>query len=180
MTDQGNHSGIYRELSRQAHQFNYLLATMRLYVQLGLRKNNLPEDLKENLGIMLDLLSESKELIGDMHTREQSLFKRFATLEEGFYIVSLDGHMLDCNESFRKILGYNNGEELAGMQPSFLWHDPQELEQFIHILNSEGIIRDMQVSLNKADGQKIVINTNAFLLTKGNGQRNYFVYTVSV
>jgi len=49
-----------------AHDFNNMMAVIKLYAQLGLRNPSINDEMKENLNIILDQAAMAKRLIDQM------------------------------------------------------------------------------------------------------------------
>lgn len=65
---------------------------------------------------------------------------------------TLDGLILDCNESFARILGYDSKDEVIGMNAKDLYWHPQERQGLITRLSEKGALANTELMLKKKNG----------------------------
>ncbi len=90
-------------------------------------------------------------------TREQThdtagLEKVVADFPVGVYRTTPDGEFLYANRALADILGYESVEALTEKKPSDLYPDPRDRERWSRRLREEGLVRNVQLRLRRADG----------------------------
>jgi diguanylate cyclase (GGDEF)-like protein/PAS domain S-box-containing protein len=81
-------------------------------------------------------------------------------LQEGIYITSERGEILDANPGFLSIFGVSSLEELAGYQASDLLVDPCRRELQRTMLERDGAVREFELQVRRPDGQlRTVLDT---------------------
>ncbi len=93
--------------------------------------------------------------------REMEAFytELFARLEEGVYLRTPDGRLLDANPAMVSLLGYNSKEELLGVN----WHDLETAETSV-------ALRSGETALRRKDGAVGVFHGSAVPILDNNGQ----------
>ena len=89
---------------------------------------------------------------------EQEMFKdpeAYKSLVEnvniGIFQTTVDGRLIQANNSFVRILGYKSMKEIINMPVQNLYKDPKDRERFISILKTQGQISNFEVFSTKAD-----------------------------
>jgi two-component system, sensor histidine kinase and response regulator len=93
--------------------------------------------------------------------RYRLLFERSLA---AIYRSTLDGKILDCNESFATLLGYATTKEAMEVAPEaffFNWHDR---ERFVAELSISRLIRNYEGCLRRADGKPLWMLTNVSIV----------------
>ena len=78
----------------------------------------------------------------------------FQGSNDAIYLTSVDGKFEDVNDAFLKLFGYEKDEALANNVKSF-YRNPADRENFQKIIESDGSIRDYELTLIKSDGSEI-------------------------
>jgi PAS domain S-box-containing protein len=81
----------------------------------------------------------------------------------GLYTTSLTGKLLDCNEVFVKLLGYNNKSELIGTQASALYQTSSDRNVLVEDLRKHKILNDYESVFVRKDGSIIYLLENIYL-----------------
>lgn len=107
-------------------------------------------------------------------SEEGSLAPRYRLLFEhnlaGVYCTTLDGTILDCNESLASLLGYDSREEVIRQGARDLYLASQDRQFFIDKLIAEGVLTNSELTLRRKDGHAIHILENVVLLPDDNGE----------
>src|SRR6202007_3112582 len=86
----------------------------------------------------------------------------FETLQEGIYITTPDGQILDANPALVHMLGYDSKEELLQRKVPDSLLDPAERKTLMQLAESEPMVRGRETTLLRKDGTSIVcLNTAA-------------------
>ena len=78
----------------------------------------------------------------------------FEGSKDAIYLTSVDGKFEDVNDAFLKLFGYEKDEVLTNNVKSF-YKNPADRENFQKIIESDGSIRDHELTLIKSDGSEI-------------------------
>ena len=79
----------------------------------------------------------------------------FETIQEGVYLSTPDGTLLEVNPALVRMLGYSSREELLAVNAGDLYADPDERASFARDLELHGAVRDRQLTLLRKDGNPI-------------------------
>jgi PAS domain S-box-containing protein len=98
---------------------------------------------------------------------ENSAEKRYRTLIDnnvaGIFQSSLEGVLLDCNQAFCDMLGYEGREEMMGMTTSALYFNNESRNEFITELRRKGRLINYEIELRRKDGSRIYCLENTHL-----------------
>ncbi len=98
-----------------------------------------------------------------------ALEQRYRVLFEhnlaGVYRTTLDGRILDCNESLVSMLGYGSREELLSCRALDLYLAPADREAFLARLRKTGVLTNSELRLRRKDGTPIHILENVLLVS---------------
>jgi len=85
--------------------------------------------------------------------RDPATLRRFVEkLQEGIYVTSSSGELLDANPALLEILGYDSVEALQAAPVGELYCDPLRRKEELEILSREGEVREFELDLRTADG----------------------------
>jgi PAS domain S-box-containing protein len=82
----------------------------------------------------------------------------------GVYRTSLDGHIMDCNEAFAKVLGYASREEISAHPMLDFYFDPHEREALVARLVVEHTLLNLELCLKRKDGSPVWVLANKNLV----------------
>jgi len=88
----------------------------------------------------------------------------------GVYCTTLDGRILDCNESLATMLGYGSREELLSQHASALYFEPADREDFLARLRRTGLLSNSELRLRRKDGRAVFILENVNLVADAAGR----------
>jgi diguanylate cyclase (GGDEF)-like protein/PAS domain S-box-containing protein len=81
-------------------------------------------------------------------------------VEEGVYITTTDGAILDANPAFLHMFGVRSVRELANYTVEQLQVDPQRRQEELALLATAGSVRDFELELRRPDGEvRTVLDT---------------------
>ena len=81
----------------------------------------------------------------------------------GVFRQDLDGRILQCNRAFAEIFGYDEPEEMAGLQGDEIFPTPESRETFVEHVQEEGAVINHELLLRKRSGNPVWILVNAAL-----------------
>ncbi len=96
--------------------------------------------------------------------RFRNLFERNLA---GVYRTALDGRIIDCNESFARMLGYASREEVRGRNGRDFYPEPGDRDAFLARLREEGSLTNSEVRLRRKDGGAVWVLENVHLIEEG-------------
>lgn len=100
-------------------------------------------------------------------TRYRQLFERNLA---GVYRSAPDGRILDANEAFARILGWEDQHQLIGRNWSEILFDPSEREELMKMLGDARKISGLEFCLRKRDGTPVWVIENMTLIDEGEGE----------
>ncbi|HWR36855.1 MAG TPA: GAF domain-containing protein [Clostridia bacterium] len=87
----------------------------------------------------------------------------FEEVQEGVFISTPDGCMLDCNDAFVRMLGYQSRAEVLALDiPTQLYHSPLHRRIYTDCIAVSGYVRNYEVVLRRKDGSRLTVLENSF------------------
>ena len=87
----------------------------------------------------------------------------FEQVQEGVFISTPEGRLLDCNDAFVRMLGYDNRDEVLKLDiPSQLYSDPDVRPGLLRDLEQKGYLRSFELILRRKDGSTIPVLETSF------------------
>jgi PAS domain S-box-containing protein len=120
-------------------------------------------------GVSWDI-TEGKRAEEALRTSEQRYRQLFQRNLAGVFQGTLDGHILDCNDAYARILGYDSREEILRLEKLDYFYDPREGMAAATILQREGSQTNFEVRLKRRDGSPVSVLANVSLAQMGEGQ----------
>lgn len=106
-------------------------------------------------------ITERKRAEDAMRESERKFHETVVNLDEGFYSVTLDGVLLEHNQSFNRILGFDGSADMRGLRlPDFL-QNPEERHEYLQTLTVNGSISNYQINAKTQSGEKITVIASA-------------------
>ena len=96
--------------------------------------------------------------------RHRLLFERNLA---GVYRTTLGGRILECNDAFAHMLGFESKEELLDFRAEDLYHDPEERPRFIANIREQGGASSLELCLRRKDGRPVWLLESVHLLESG-------------
>jgi diguanylate cyclase (GGDEF)-like protein/PAS domain S-box-containing protein len=105
-------------------------------------------------GFMVDITrrKETEDRLQESETRYRSLFDHVPV---GLYRTTPGGPLLDGNKALAQILGYPSREALVAADAGDLYVDPSDRDRWKARVESEGLVKDFEMQLRRADGSVI-------------------------
>jgi len=131
-------------------------------IYLALRQRS-AERRAQKMTALLGNLNQSEKALRQSEQRYRLLFERNLA---GLYRSTLDGRVLDCNQSFARIFGYASREEVLGLpgRAQEFYSSPSEREVFVSELQEKKVLNNLEIRLRRKDGSSVWVLENASLL----------------
>jgi PAS domain S-box-containing protein len=111
-------------------------------------------------------------VLKDLTSRRQAENKYrtlFEKAHEGVFISTPDGDLLDFNDAFMRILGYDNHEELCLVDAKDVYVDPADRERLKRLLHEYGEVNDFEFQLRRRDGEIRTAQESSFVTRDSKG-----------
>lgn len=132
---------------------------------------------KTLFGIVKDVTSEIE--------REHALVesqKRYKQLFElnlaGVYKTHVDGTILECNESFAKMLGYDRVEDVVNLNTNEIYYHDGHRDAYVKELKEQKYLSNYLTIIKRKDGRRLILNNNVSIVPDENGEENWIVGTL--
>jgi PAS domain S-box-containing protein len=87
----------------------------------------------------------------------------FEQVQEGVFVATPDGDLLDCNNAFVTMLGYSSRDELMALDMGSVLHAvPDEREAFRREIEAHNYVRNFEITLRRKDGTLLVVAQSCF------------------
>ncbi len=93
----------------------------------------------------------------------------------GVLHTTVGGRIIDCNEAFVRMLGYETKAELHGVRVPQLYYDPADRDRMLGLLSSRKFLSDYEVCLRRRDNSRCWTITNIRLLDSSAGEVGGFL-----
>ncbi len=154
--------GMRRPRTYTAHDRSFLKAAAS---QLGMAA--------ENRRLVHQLLRSVHDLM-ETKAVEERYKTLFEHMQEGVFVSSDQGRILDCNEAFVHMLGYSSKEELLQVDVSErLYASPEDRRKFLELMERHGFVRNFEFTLKRRDGSQINVIESSFATRNPDGSSQY-------
>ena len=89
--------------------------------------------------------------------------------QAGTFITNLKGQLIDCNESFVKIFGYQSKEEMLQVNALSFYENVDARLKYLSQLSEQGFVRGYNVKARRKDGSVIYYAINSDFFTDEGG-----------
>ncbi|HYW40430.1 MAG TPA: GAF domain-containing protein [Terriglobales bacterium] len=87
----------------------------------------------------------------------------FEQAQEGVFVATLDGELLDCNDAFVTMLGYSSRDELMALDMGSVLHAvPEEREAFRKEIEAHNYVRNFEITVRRKDGTLLTVAQSCF------------------
>jgi PAS domain S-box-containing protein len=95
----------------------------------------------------------------------------FEQAQEGVFVATLDGDLLDCNDAFVTMLGYSSRDELMALDLGSVLHSvPEEREAFGREIEAHNYVRNFEITVRRKDGTLLTVAQSCFATRDPDGQ----------
>jgi PAS domain S-box-containing protein len=94
----------------------------------------------------------------------------FEQAQEGVFVATLDGDLLDCNDAFVTMLGYGSRDELMALDmQSVLQAVPEERAAFRQEIEAHNYVRNFEITVRRKDGTLMAVAQSCFATRDAHG-----------
>ena len=109
--------------------------------------------------------------ITERRAAEQKYRSLFEQVQEGVFVTTPSGNLLDCNDAFVRMLGYPNRESLLGRNVDTEFYTSREQRvTFRREVEAHNFVRDFEVSLRRKDGTELTAVESSFAIRDEDGK----------
>ncbi|HEV2196620.1 MAG TPA: PAS domain S-box protein [Candidatus Acidoferrum sp.] len=95
--------------------------------------------------------------VSALRRNETRFTELFETLQEGIYITTPDGRILDVNPALVRMLGYESKDDLLKRQVPEILLDPAERKALMQQAETQPLVAGREITLLRKDGGSIVV-----------------------
>jgi two-component system sensor histidine kinase/response regulator len=114
-------------------------------------------------------ITERKEAEARLHASEGTFRRYVERSAAGFLRNTLDGELLECNDSLVRMLGYASQPDLKAHNISDLYLDLGDRQRVLDLLKQDGVLSDYELRLKRQDGSLVWALINLTLVTAVGG-----------
>lgn len=121
------------------------------------------------LGFLFDISKRrnAEQALQESERRYRSLVDHVPI---GLYRSTPQGNLLDGNRTLAQILGFPSREALLAHAAHDFYVDPQDRERWKGLMETEGVVKDFELQLRRADGSVIWVRDSGRVITDRNGE----------
>jgi len=108
----------------------------------------------------------AEEELRESEERYRSLFEQNLA---GVYLTTLEGEVLDCNEAFVQVLGYDSRKDVLSHRASEFYYDAADWEKLVTQLLKQRSLTGYEWCLRRKDGSPIWVLENSNLIAGKDG-----------
>jgi diguanylate cyclase (GGDEF)-like protein/PAS domain S-box-containing protein len=129
------------------------------------------------IGVATDVTEQQRadQALRASESRYRALFERNLA---GVFRTTLDGEILDCNESFARIFGFSSPEEVLQQPALDLYLHPGDRTTFVARIRERHAVSNYEVFARRRDGTPVWVLENATLVDGPSGPRTLIEGTV--
>ena len=95
----------------------------------------------------------------------------FEQAQEGVFVATPDGELLDCNDAFVTMLGYGSRDELMALDMGSVLHGvAEEREAFRKEIEAHNYVRNFEITVRRKDGTLLAVAQSCFATRDSGGQ----------
>ena len=109
--------------------------------------------------------------ITERRSAEEKYRLLFEQVQEGVYVATPAGQLIDCNDAFVSMLGYSRRDELLVMNlDSDICVDRGQRQAFHREMETHNYVRNFEVTLRRKDGTLLLASESSFATRDAAGQ----------
>ncbi len=109
--------------------------------------------------------------ITESKAAEERFTSLFNHMHEGVFASTPEGKILDCNEAFVRMLGYDSKEDVLKLDVAHsIYVDMEDRHKFLSEISRQGFVRNFEILLRCKDGRKIHVIESSFATRAPSGK----------
>ena len=113
--------------------------------------------------------------ITDRRSAEEKYRLLFEQVQEGVYVATPSGRVLDCNDAFLRMLGYDNREELLALNlDEDIRVDAAQRDAFRRAIEQQNYVRNCEITMRRKNGTLLLAAESSFATRDGAGRIERF------
>ena len=106
----------------------------------------------------------------ERHAAEEKYRMLFEQAQEGVFVATLEGKLLDCNDAFVTMLGYGSRDELMALDlGSVLGATTEEREAFRREIEAHNYVRNFEITVRRKDATLLTAALSCFATRDSDG-----------
>jgi len=107
----------------------------------------------------------------EQRASEERYRKLFESVQEGVFVSTPQGRLVDCNPAFAAMLGYQGRTEMLGIDiGKELFLNAEQRAVYSKAMESQRSLRNYEVALRRKDGAVVTLLENSFATWDANGR----------
>lgn len=126
------------------------------FLYLDVQKSPLFNDVGEMIGVVGSArdVTVEKDIQKNLNKSEQRYRTLFEESRDAILLATIDGRLIDFNRAATELFGYSK-EELLTVSAEELYVNLEDRLQFKEMIEKQGFVKDLEVSMKKKDGSII-------------------------
>jgi PAS domain S-box-containing protein len=109
--------------------------------------------------------------VTDRHLAEEKYRLLFQQMQEGVFVATAEGQLLDCNDAFVRMLGYSSREEVMALNlDTEVYASAERREAFRREVELHNYVRNFEVQLRGKDGNLLSAMESSFVTRDTEGK----------
>jgi PAS domain S-box-containing protein len=109
--------------------------------------------------------------VTERRAAERKYRSLFEQVQEGVFVTTPEGILLDCNDAFVRMLGYSDRETLLGRNvDAEFYTSPEQRKTFRREAEAHNFVRDFEVTLRRKDGSVLTAVESSFAIRDSDGK----------
>ena len=107
----------------------------------------------------------------DRRSAEERYRLLFEQVQQGVFVATPEGKLLDCNDAFVQMLGYETREELMALNINKeVYVSTEQRDAFRKEIDAHNFVRNFEVTLRRKDGAQLTASESSFATRDGSGK----------
>lgn len=137
------------------------LGTLALYFRTSRAPARRDFELMSRMSQLAGIAIERRLAENALRESEARYRRLFDNVLEGVYSATNDGRFISVNPALARMVGLSSPDELLSMPSSTIYHDPQERERILAVLDRDGEVRNAECQLRRVDGTVLTVIESA-------------------
>ena len=103
----------------------------------------------------------AQKAIAKSEEKYRNLFEKSLA---GIFKATIEGQIIECNNEYLKVLGYDSIENIKKISTKSLYADPKDREKLIELLRKRKEVKDYVMKLKKEDGSYVWVYDSVSLM----------------